>query len=121
MTSPSLFVKEIIDQVLRKNFQLLSDYFSSQNQLLNFNFQELNFSGAVTNQQVPHSLGIVPQDIIVTKVTGGGKITFNHGLFTAQNMYVTVDGACRVRFFFGTYWNYTSKVNNQVSDSTQYP
>lgn len=119
-TNPQIYVAQISDQYIRKNFQNLSDYFNSQNQLYNFVFVEIVFSGAVTSQVVPHSLGVIPQDIILTKITGVGSATFLHGSFTKTNMYITTTGACRVRFFYGNYFNFTSSVNNQASDSTTY-
>ena len=118
--NPQIFVKEVQDILLRKNFQNLSDYFTKQNQFLNFAFQELVFTGAVTSQAIPHSLGVIPQDIIVTKITGAGTATFLHGSFTSTNMYISTSGACRIRFFYGTYFNFQSSVNNQTTDQTAY-
>ena len=114
---PQIFVKEVVDQLLRKNFQNLFDYFAAQNQLQDFQFKELVFTGAVTNQNVPHGLSFIPQDIIVTKKVGAGAVTFQHGLFTTTNMVISTTGACRLRFFYGTYWNFTSSVQGATSDA----
>lgn len=114
--SPVLFIKEIADQLIRKNFQNLSDYFAAENQLLGFQFAELIFTAAVTNQAMPHSLGLVPLDVIVTRVTGPGTVTFNYGAFTDKNLYLSTSDACRVRFLYGTYWNETPQANNQPTD-----
>lgn len=120
MTTPDLFIQEIVDIYARKNFQLLKDYFDAQNQLLNFDFKELVFTAATTNFQVAHSQNTIPQDIIITKLTGAGTVTFLHGKFDTTNMYLNTSGACRVRFFYGTYFNFQSKVSNEPTDSTTY-
>lgn len=116
--SPQLQVNGITDIILRKNFQNLYNYFQAQNQLLNFQFLELNFTAAVTAQPIAHNLGVIPQDIIVTKNTGSGTATFLHGKFTTTQMFITTTGPCRVRFFYGTYFNFQSQVNNLSTDST---
>lgn len=117
---PQLAVAQVQDQYIRKNFEALRDYFNTQNQFQDFQFQELVFSGAVTNQQVAHTLGVIPQDIILTKITGPGTVTFNHGSFTNQYLSISTTGACRVRFFFGSYLGFQSSVQNAASDTTSY-
>lgn len=114
---PQLDFKDVQDLVIRKNFQNLADYFQSQNQLLGFQFYELVFSAATTNQAFNHTLATIPQDVIVMKCTGPGLVTFNHGNFTNAQFFVTTTGACRVRILVGTYWNYNSKINNATTDT----
>ncbi len=81
-------------------------FFQAQNQLLNFNFFEIVLTAAQTNQgQLAHNLGFIPKDVIVTQITGSGTFNFLFGQFDATNIYYTSTGACRVRFFVGTYWN----------------
>ena len=104
-SNPVLIVKEIVDIHLRKNFQNLRDYFDKQNQLLNFKFFEQRFAAATSNFKIAHGLAYIPEDIIVTKITGAGVVSFNHGLFDAQNIDISVDGPCLIRFYVGTYWN----------------
>lgn len=118
--NPQLAIKEIQDIIVRTNFQSLADYFRIQNQFLNFKFTELNISSAVTAQPIPHTLGVIPQDIVVAKITGAGTATFLHGMFSNKYMYISTTGACRIRFFYGTYYNYTSGVNNLSTDQTSY-
>lgn len=103
--SPILETKQVQDQYIRKNFVNLQQYFQSQNQLLNFQFFDIVFSAAVTNQKVQHGLSYIPRDIIMLAVTGSGLVTFNLGIFDSTNMNITTTGACHVRFFAGTYWN----------------
>ena len=118
--NPLLSVQNIVDVYIRQNFQNLVNYFAAQNQLLNFVFKELNFTSSQTNYNVAHGLSVIPQDIIVTKLTGPGKVTFLHGKFDTTNMYLNVSDACRIRFFYGTYYNFTSNVSNQPTDQTTY-
>lgn len=120
VNNPFLLIQQITDQYVRKNFENLNTYFNTQNQLLNFQFLELSFTAAVTAQIVAHNLGVIPQDIIVTKITGPGTISFLHGQFTSSAMFVTTTGACRVRFYFGRYFNYSSSINNVATDQTSY-
>lgn len=118
--NPQIFTREITDIFIRNNFQNLADYFFKQNQLLNFKFVELVFTQATANFLYPHGLGYVPQDIIVTKIVGAGIVQFNHGLFDNVNVNITVTGACRIRFYLGSYWNYQSSAVPSSSDISQY-
>ena len=99
---PVLNVKDIKDEITRRNFQNLRDFFIAQNQLLDFQFMELVFTTAGTKSQA-HSLGYIPKDIILSKLTGTGPVVFNLGAFTATTLSVTASAACVVRFYYGTY------------------
>lgn len=114
--NPSLFVAEIKDVFLQKNFEALREYFNAENQLYGFKFAEVVFDRAVERQALPHGLGVIPQDILVTRITGTGKVSFLYGSFDSTNIYLSSDGPCRIRFFYGTYWNFISQVNNNSSD-----
>ena len=118
--SPQILIKEIQDIYMRTNMQNLSSYFQAQNQLLNFKFFEIVYTQAVTNIKVPHGLKFVPQDIIMTKISGVGTVQFNTGLFDSTNMNITTTGACRLRFYIGTYWNFTSSVVPSPTDFVQF-
>lgn len=102
--SPFLAVKEIADIYLRKNFQALTDYFQNENQLLGFKFFEVTFSAAEENRTVAHGLGYLPQDIVLSKITGTGKVSFNRSLFTKTNLNITSSGAATIRFYCGSHW-----------------
>lgn len=118
--SPDLQVKEIKDTYIRRNFQNMADYFKLQNQLLNFKFFDLTFTKAQSNILQPHGLSYIPQDILVTQVTGNSYIQFNNGLFDKTNLNITVFGACRIRFFVGTYWNLPNSKPNEKTDLMQF-
>lgn len=114
--SPQLSIKEIADLYVQKNFQNLSNYFRDQNQLLNFKFFEVVFTGPTTNYKLAHGLGLIPQDIIVTKGIGTGNVYFNHGLFTSTQLDITVTAACRIRFFVGAYYGFQSAIASSTLD-----
>lgn len=116
MRNPILLIKEIADLYLRKNFELLQEYFDKENQLLGFKFVEFSTDGAVTNLKVPHLLGFIPRDLIRTGKIGTSSVTFNRGLFDAENLDVTTAGAVRVRLLAGTYRN---DETNPAIESTQ--
>jgi hypothetical protein len=113
---PVLTVKEIADPVVQQNFNNLAQYFQTQNQLLGFRFFDLTFTKATANFLVSHGFNYIPQDVITTKITGSGTVSFNYGLFDTTNINITVTGACRVRFLVGTYWNFiTTAVDAKTS------
>lgn len=103
--NPSLIIKEISDQYVRKNFHTLNDYFKVQNQLVDFKFFKQTFTAASTNFKIAHGLKYIPQDILTTQLIGNANVTFNYDKFDTSNIDVTVDGPCTIRFFAGTYWN----------------
>lgn len=114
---PNLLTKEIQDIFTRKNFQSLVEYFQRQNQLVNFEFFELNITGPTSGvQTLAHELGFTPKDVIITQMTGSGSISFQFGSFTLNSISYTCTGPCRVRFFLGTYFGDTSTVAAQATD-----
>lgn len=102
---PVLSVDQITDIYLKQNFQALRDFFETQNQLMNFKFFELVFTEETKNKKVAHGFDYIPLDLVITRITGKGKVQFNHGLFTKTDMDISATGPCRVRFFAGSYWN----------------
>lgn len=72
--------------------------------LLTFGFQfvEKSFDAAGTHE-IPHSLGFVPKDIILTSKTGAGSATFLYDSFTKTSLFVSVTGPCAIRALYGTY------------------
>ena len=100
---PVLNVKGVVDAIIRRNFQNLKDYFTTQGQLLDFQFFTQTFTDTQvgTPIQINHSLGIVPSDIIVTLINGTGAVTFLLGQFTTTSIFLTANGPCTIRFFLG--------------------
>lgn len=114
---PELAISQIKDIYIRKNFELLSDYFSKNNQLLGFKFFEQVFDKAVTNFRLSHGLGFVPKDVIITKlVPQDTLVLLNEGLFDASTIDISVSGPCTIRFFVGAYWNDSSNVGVKKED-----
>lgn len=118
-SAPNLTVTEIKDTYIQKNFRELQDYFNKQNQLLNFNFVEFQFTGLSVNQKIAHGLGVVPQDVIITRITGDGLVSINWDKFDATNIDVTATDACRIRMFVGSYWKQQSNIPNTGTTSQQ--
>jgi hypothetical protein len=117
---PTLFVSEITDVYERQNFQVLQNYFFNNNQMVGFKFFSLSFPNAIANYKLAHNLGFIPKDIIVSSTIGAGSVQFNNGLFDKNNMDISVTGACRIRFFAGTYWNDNSTFASAKADVSQY-
>lgn len=116
-TIPDLAIKELQDVYVRQNFQNLTDYFSEQNQLINFNFFEINFTKPIDNFKLVHKLGFTPLDIICTQITGTGSVSFNIGLSDTTYLNISASDVCRVRFFVGKYWNLITNVTSKTSDT----
>ena len=100
-----LLVKEVEDATIRENFKRVQKEFSSEQPILrgNWKFFEITFTGAVTNFKYPHQLSFVPKDIIQTRLTGTGSLTWNYARFDFTNLDITTTGACVVRAFVGSY------------------
>lgn len=116
---PTLATKEIDGIYERRNFEELRDYFENQNQLLDFIHLEVNFSAAVTNSRIKHTLGYIPKDIIVTKIVGTGRLTWNYSKFSNEELDVTTDGPVRIRFYVGTYFKDTVSLEDDDLSDTQ--
>ncbi len=76
-----------------------------RNPLLSFGFEfvEHTFNAAGSGQVVPHSLGFIPKDIILTSKTGSGTVTFNYSAFTKTGISVDVSAPTTIRILVGTY------------------
>lgn len=96
-------LKEIKDDYVRENFQLLRNFFLRRPFLRDWEFFEITFAGAVTNAKIKHTLNAKPQDIIQTSKIGLGNVTFEYEAFDAQYIVITTTGACKVRFFAGNH------------------
>jgi hypothetical protein len=98
-------LREISDTYIRKNFELLRDFFANEAALLRgqFKFIEITVPSAQANYKVAHSLGFQPKDVLVTSLTGAGAVTWNYSLFDRDNLDLTTTGACVIRAFIGAY------------------
>lgn len=101
-----LFIKDIPDLFLRKNFERIKSAFNSDPIISGqFKHFEIIFTSAVTHFKFPHNLGFKPSDIIQTSLIGTGSLTFNYSLFDATNLDITTTGAVTARLFAGRYTN----------------
>lgn len=99
--NPVLVTKDVADPVIRRNFENLKTYFTRQNQLVDFEFQEVTFSGAEPNRRIRHALGYAPRDVLVSRLTGTGTVTFNYSEFDDEFVDLSASGPCQVRFYMG--------------------
>lgn len=86
---------------LRTNFQLIQEVLRTQKLLQTWEFFDVSVDAATTAKKIRHGLGVVPKDIITTRLTG--VLTFDYDLFDKQFIYLTTTGPARARFFVGTY------------------
>jgi hypothetical protein len=63
---------------------------------------EVSYDAATTNSKIAHSLGWVPNDILVTKLTAG-TVTINWANIDSTYIDITVSAACTVRMMVGSY------------------
>lgn len=99
--SPKLYVQQITDIYVRKNFQALQDYFAAQNQLLDFKFVELDFTAATSKQKIQHGLAVIPRDLVRLEVTGPGILQFHKGLFDKTYLIISSTDAVHARLLVG--------------------
>ena len=100
----TLFLREIADRYVRKNFEALRNemrVFSLYR--AKFKHFEIVIPQAVTNYRFPHRFGYRPKDILQTSLTGAGSLTWNYDRFDAEYLDITTTGACTVRAFVGSY------------------
>jgi len=103
IVSPELNVKDVADLYVRTNFQNLQNYFSRQNQFLDFQFLEIIFSAAESNRRVRHGLNVVPHDLVRLEMSGTGVVTWHRARFDKNFLYVSSTGPARIRLFVGQY------------------
>ena len=100
----NLLLDNLVDDRVRYNFQTILEYIRRVPILRGeFKHFELTFTKAETNKRIPHNLGFLPLDVIQTRLTGSGAITWNYSLFTDTFLDVTTTNACVVRAFIGRY------------------
>lgn len=112
----AVLIDELEGENLKEILRRLVGYFEDQNQLLDFRHFIITTDSAQTNLKVRHGLGFIPKDILKTKKTGSGNITFNYALFDENNLDVTTSGSVKWRGFIGTYFNDNS---NQANESNE--
>lgn len=93
MRIPRFFTEELSDHYDQQNFMMLIDFLKAETPLQGFKL--LTATLTTTGEQlIPHTLGFLPQDLIVTQATGSATLQWNYSKFTAQALSVTVGGSC---------------------------
>ncbi len=102
-------LEDIADIPTRTSIQWLKDYID-QCELLKgeFQFFELTFTNDDTALKIPHNLGFVPFDFIVTRTVGTGSLTLNYlqmdkDFFNFKLTGTSTSDPLVVRFFAGKY------------------
>lgn len=99
-----LVLEKIQDAHIKEALENLSDFFRGQPFIEpEWQFFEKEYTGAVTDDLIRHTLGGVPKDVLVTSTIGAGSVTFKYADFTKDFLVVSTSGAVKVRFFAGTY------------------
>ena len=75
-----------------------------RNVLLSFGFEFIEYTiEAAMTATIPHGLGFVPKDALLTSKTGSGTITLNYDSFTNRDISVTASVPCTIRILIGTF------------------
>jgi hypothetical protein len=98
-----LFLREIDDQVVRENFRRIEEFLNLETKLAGFVHIDVSVSSAVTEKRVAHNLGFKPMDLIRTRITGSGDLTFNYLDFNDRTITFSTTGPVRFRAFVGTF------------------
>lgn len=94
----------IEDRYVREALENLTQYLRKEPFIdTEWQFFEKEYTAAITDDQIAHTLGGVPKDIILTSKIGAGSVTFEYEDFTKNFIVVSTTGAATIRFFAGTY------------------
>lgn len=91
-------LSKISDPVIRKAIRDIQESLNNID-LLNYKLFIVTIKTANTKFEIPHNLGYVPTDIIVTKASG--TYTFLHSDFTKEKLYLSTTGPLEIRFLAG--------------------
>jgi hypothetical protein len=96
---------ELMEDVnIRESFTWLYE-FLTQIPILqgDFKFFEFEIKSTNTAEKIPHRLGFVPKDIILTSVSNGATVTFLYNKFDITNVVLQASTPCVVRFLAGRF------------------
>lgn len=102
MTKLMLILKDISDVYIRDNFFRLQKFLEDQ-PVLNggFTFFQVDIKQPSSNFAVAHGLKFVPTDIIFLAVDGNFNFYFKYQNFDKDNIYISAEGPCVLRFMAG--------------------
>lgn len=99
-----ILIKEIADRYVRENFQRLQNFIDKENILRgNFQYVEIVFTKAENNYKHKHNLDFTPNIAFLAWVSDSAAVTLNYDEFDSEDINITVDKACTIRLFIGSY------------------
>jgi hypothetical protein len=99
-----LLTKDIEDPYVRENITRIKRELESEQILSGFwRFFEVDVTQTGVKVPIKHNLSFVPKDIIILSKEGDHNLYFDYGSFDANNIYVTTQNPCRIRFLAGAY------------------
>ena len=97
-------VELIEDEAVRESLIWLYEYLVQLPILRGeFEFFEVDIRSSIVDESIPHKLGFVPKDIILTSATNGAQVIFNYDKFTLENIVVQTNVPSVIRFLAGRY------------------
>ena len=97
-----LILKDIADPYVRENFFRLRKFIDSQ-VIFDGDFKlfDISIPKGETKLGILHGLTFIPADIVTLAFEGDGNFYFHYQDFDRDNIYITTQGAVRVRFLAG--------------------
>ena len=109
-----LLIREVESRHSQENFLEIQDFLQDESVRVQKNLEFLGstpatnlvlmthtFLGPETNFAIPHNLGFIPEDVILTFKNDGVTVTFSQDSFTKTNLFVTVSAATKIKFLIG--------------------
>lgn len=98
-----VYLERVKDTAVRDVFERMNDFLTSRKMLWDMKFFDVSIPDAVTKYPYAHGMTTVPKDVILTRKTGTGDLTFEYDKFDDRFIYLTTTGPCQARFFVGTH------------------
>lgn len=106
-----LFKTGVTDPLVQENFTKLDEYLQNEPfRKGQFKFMELDLTlatpagGYPATLDIPHGLGFIPKDIVVTAVVPGtATVVWNWNDFTRTYLNATISAAVVIRAYVGRY------------------
>ena len=122
-----LELTQIRDPLLLENFKILQEFMDSASLTAErFRVLEVFLTGNVAQLKIPHGLGAIPLDVIVSRLVApsGAKLTLLYSEFTKDDIVVTVTGLTGIfnaRLLVGSFpkvqtTNSQSRGNNETQE-----
>lgn len=96
-----------VDKATAENFRLLEERLENNLLFEDFQVYDALFKVAGTDVKLFHSLGFLPQDVLVTRNVGNATVTFNYAKWTSTYIVASVSGPCTLRLLLGKFQDTT--------------